>query len=61
MEKLIYDYLMLNCVGYENRIKAKDLMKKSTWIDPGRERRKEKRGKNRVSPLFLPLTEAASC
>ena len=28
MEKLIYDYLMLNCVGYENRIKAKDLMKK---------------------------------
>ena len=28
LEKLIYDYLMLNCVGYENRIKAKTLMKK---------------------------------
>lgn len=28
MEKLIYDYLALNCIGYDNRIKARTLMKK---------------------------------
>lgn len=28
MEKLIYDYLVLNCIGYDNRIKARTLMKK---------------------------------
>lgn len=28
LEKLIYDYLVLNCIGYDNRIKARTLMKK---------------------------------
>lgn len=28
MEKEIYDYLMCNCIGYENRVKAKVVMKK---------------------------------
>lgn len=28
MEDLIYGYLIKNCVGYDNRIKAKEIMKK---------------------------------
>lgn len=28
MEELIYNYLTVNCVGYENRVKARTIMRK---------------------------------
>ena len=28
MENLIYNYLIANCIGYDNRVKAKTIMKK---------------------------------
>lgn len=33
MEELIYKYLILNCIGYNKRVKAKVLMKKFNITD----------------------------